>query len=76
MKELIRTNNIVLISYVETLLKSAGLAYFVADRNISATEGSIGLFPKRILVEVDGFDEARTLMQEAGLGDELRPLKE
>jgi hypothetical protein len=74
-KELIRTNNIVLISYVETLLKSAGVAYFVADRNISATEGSIGLFPKRILVEPDGFEAARQLMHDAGLADELRPLK-
>jgi hypothetical protein len=75
MKDLIRTNNMVLISFIETLLSESGIAYFVADQHISATEGSIGLFPRRIMVDDARHAEARKLLQDADLGDELPPLK-
>ena len=74
MKELIRANNPALISFVESLLKELDIHYFVADQAISAAEGSIGMFPKRILVSEDHFDKARDLLIDAGLEDELRPL--
>lgn len=74
MKDLIHTNNPALISFVEALLKSADIRYFVADQAISAAEGSIGMFPRRILVDPDQFREARALMIEADLEHELRPL--
>lgn len=75
MKELIRTNNPALISFVEALLGEAGISHFVADRNISIVEGSIGAFPRRILVPEDEADAARRLLIDAGLGDELKPEK-
>lgn len=75
MKDLIRTNNPVLISYVESLLKSLDIRYFVADQSISAAEGSIGMFPKRILVAQEHFEKARELLIDAGLEGELRPPK-
>ena len=34
-------------------------------------EGSIGLFPRRLLVDSDEITQARRLMVDAGLGDEL-----
>jgi len=74
MKELVRANNPALISFVESLLKELDIHYFVADQAISAAEGSIGMFPKRILVGEDHFDKARNLLIDAGLEDELRPL--
>jgi hypothetical protein len=74
MKELVRANNPALISFVESLLKELDIHYFVADQAISAAEGSIGMFPKRILVSEDHFDKARDLLIDAGLEDELRPL--
>ena len=73
MRELIRTNDAVLISAVEALLKSANIAHIVADQNISVLEGSIGVFPRRILVGEDEFAAARRLLVEAGFADELRP---
>lgn len=75
MNEIIRTNNLALISFVEALLKGAGVLYFVADGHASAVDGSIGALPRRILV--DGADEtkARRLLEEADLGSELRPQK-
>ena len=73
MKDLIRTNNPALISYVEALLKQLDIRYFIADQAISSTEGSIGMFPKRIMVSAEHLAKARQLMIDAGLGDELRP---
>ena len=73
MKDLIRTNNPALISYVEALLKQLDVTYFIADQAISSAEGSIGMFPKRILVSAEHLAKARQLMIDAGLGDELRP---
>jgi hypothetical protein len=75
MKELIRTNNPALISFVEALLGEAGIAYLVADRNISIVEGSIGAFPRRILVPEDDAEAARRLLIDAELGDELKTQK-
>ena len=75
MKDLIRTNNPALISYVEALMKELDIHYFVADQAISSAEGSIGMFPKRILVAPEHFDKARQLMIDAGLENELRPVK-
>ena len=73
MHELIRTNDLVLISFVEALMASAEIHVFVADRHISATEGSIGLFPRRIWVAEDDAEEARRVLIDNGLEAELRP---
>jgi hypothetical protein len=73
MDELIRTNDIVLISFVEALLKDAGIGHLVADQAVSAVDGSIGIFPRRILVDSDCLAQARRLIRDAGLGAELRP---
>lgn len=72
MIELIRTNDAVLLSFVSTLLKEAGIAYFVADTHMSIIEGSLGILPKRLLVEESAKDEAKQLLIDADLGDELR----
>lgn len=71
MEELLRTNDAVLISFVESLLREAGIGHLVADQNMSIMEGSIGLLPRRILVVSDEIDEARKLMTDAGLAKEL-----
>ncbi len=74
MKELVRTNNAVLITAIEALLKAADIPHLVLDRNMSVLEGSIGILPRRILVDDDHHDAARALLSDAGLGHELRPL--
>jgi hypothetical protein len=73
MRELVRTNDAVLITAIEALLNGARIKHMVVDRNMSVLEGSIGIFPRRILVDEDEFDAARQLLQEAGLAGELRP---
>ncbi len=72
MRELVRTNDAVLISAIEALLKGARIDYLVVDQNMSVLEGSIGIFPRRILVGEEQLDAARQLLAETGFGKELR----
>jgi hypothetical protein len=68
MREILRTNNPVLLSFVEALLRDAGLEPVVADLNMSVLEGSIGILPRRILVGTEDWTRARRVLNEAGLG--------
>lgn len=72
MVELIRTNDVVLIGYAESLLRGAGFNVFVADNHTSVMEGSLGMIQRRILVVGDEEPGARRLLEDAGLGGELR----
>jgi hypothetical protein len=72
-RELIRTNDAVLISAIEALLNGADIEHMVVDQNISVLEGSIGAFQRRILVTENEFAAARQLLSDAGFGNELRP---
>jgi len=73
LRELVRTNDAVLISALEALLKGANIAHLIVDQNMSVLEGSIGIFPRRILVGEDDWESARRLLADAGFGNELRP---
>jgi hypothetical protein len=72
LRELVRTNDAVVLSAIEALLKSANIGHIIVDQNMSVLEGSIGIFPRRILVDEDEIDAARRLLEEAGFGNELR----
>ena len=72
MRELVRTNDAVLVSAIEALLKGANITHLVADQNMSVLEGSIGIFPRRILVDEDQLAAARRLLTDAGFANELR----
>ncbi len=70
---LIRTNDVVLISFVEALLREAGIAYFVADQNMSVLEGTLGILPRRVMVDSEQLDQARRILTDAGIGEEIEP---
>ena len=72
MKELVRTNDAVLVSAVGALLDGANIHHLVLDQNMSVLEGSIGILPRRVLVADDDVAAARRLLNDAGLGHELR----
>ena len=42
MRELVRTNDAVVISAIEALLNAAGIEHLIVDQNMSVLEGSIG----------------------------------
>jgi hypothetical protein len=73
LRELVRTNNMVLVSAIGALLDGAKIPHVVLDQNMSVLEGSLGILPRRMLVADEDVDAARRLLIDAGLGHELRP---
>ncbi len=73
MREIVRTNDMVLVSAIVALLDGAQIRNVVFDQNMSVLEGSLGVLPRRILVPDEQEKNARQLLQDAGLGHELRP---
>jgi hypothetical protein len=71
MIELFRSNDPVVISFAEALLRDAGIEHATVDQNMSIVEGSIGILPRRVLVLRSRHEDARRLLSEAGLGREL-----
>ncbi|MBL4598347.1 MAG: DUF2007 domain-containing protein [Rhizobiaceae bacterium] len=74
MIELIKTNNLVTISFVEALLKGQGIEYLVLDQHMSMLEGSIGAIQRRVMVDADALNRARRILQDAELGNELKAI--
>ncbi|HQT84546.1 MAG: hypothetical protein B7Z58_08015 [Acidiphilium sp. 37-64-53] len=66
MEVIIASNNTIRLSFLMALLRDAGLSPVMLDQNIAATEGNIGMFPRRIAVAVDEAAQARRVLQEAG----------
>ncbi len=71
MKELCRTNDMVLLSYLEALMKQAGVTYLIADIHMSVLEGSIGVLPRRVLIDEDDWAAAVTALRQAGIEQDL-----
>ena len=65
MKELLRTNNIVRLSWVQALLTDAGIGSVVLDQHTSLVEGSIGAIQRRLMVEERDYSRALKLISDA-----------
>ena len=72
MRELLVTNDLVLLNFVEALMRDSGIETVVFDRHISLMEGSIGVFPRRLLVKDDAWGQAARIMDDAGLAEWVR----
>ncbi|MEM8798333.1 MAG: DUF2007 domain-containing protein [Pseudomonadota bacterium] len=68
-----KTNDPTVIAFIEALLKEADIGYLVLDQHMSILEGSLGIIPRRILVEDEMVNRARVILKDAGLGHELEP---
>ncbi len=67
MIEIMRTVNPVDLSYAQALLKDAGIEPIVFDAHISAVEGSIGIFPRRLMVIDEDKVAAQNILAQAGI---------
>ena len=72
MIEIMRSNDPIGLSFAESLLKDLGIACFIADQGMSIMEGTLGIIQRRLLVDAEREREAREILKDAGLGDELR----
>ena len=66
MKELLRTNDPVRLSWLTALLADQQIEAFVLDTHTSILEGSAGAIPRRLLVSDQDFDAASRVLAEAG----------
>ncbi|WP_020188049.1 DUF2007 domain-containing protein [Methylopila sp. 73B] len=73
MQEILRSNDRVLLSFVQATLTDAGLEHIVLDANMSVLEGSLGILAARVLVGDEDAAEARRILADSGLSHELRP---
>jgi hypothetical protein len=64
--ELLRSNDIVRLSWLTSLLEDAGIHAVLLDSHTSVIEGSIGAIPRRLMVPDDDLARARRLLAEAG----------
>ena len=66
MKELLRTNDPVRLSFLEALLKDSGIESLVLDHHTSLVEGSIGAIPRRLMVRDHDYHRARSVLAATG----------
>ena len=67
MEELLRSNDLVYLSFVRHVLEEADIDYVQLDDHMSALEGSIGVLPRRIMVASELIGRARLALGNASL---------
>lgn len=68
-REILRTNDPVLLSWAVARLTDAGVGTVVLDRHTSVLEGSIGAIARRLMVAAEDAALARRLLAEAETGE-------
>jgi putative signal transducing protein len=66
MKELLRTTDIVRLSFLSALLRDAGVEPLVLDSHMSVLEGSANAIPRRLAVRDEDFSRAKWVLEESG----------
>lgn len=65
MQELLRTNDMVRLSFLRAVLEEAGIGTIVLDQHMSVLEGSAAAIPRRLMVATDDLAAARALVEAA-----------
>lgn len=71
MRELLRSSDLVFVSFVEAILAAEGIEAVVLDQHMGAAHNNIDAFPRRIMVDEDDAAQARSLLTDAGYAAEL-----
>ena len=67
MKQLLSTTDPTVIAFARALLQGEGIDCFEMDVNMSILEGGIGIFPRRLMVADDDFEDAAVTLTDNGL---------
>ena len=62
MRDVLKTNDPVLLSFAEALLADAGIRAVVFDTHMSIMDGSLGVLPRRLMVPDEDYDRAKTVL--------------
>jgi hypothetical protein len=63
--EVVRSNDLVHLSWAQAMLQAEGIPFLLADAHVSSVEGSIGAFPRRLLVLEEDLERARQVLADA-----------
>ena len=64
MKAVLKTNNVVLLSFAQSLLKDAQIETVLLDENASIMDGSLGILPRRLMVDDEDFLPAQRILRD------------
>ncbi|MCK6454454.1 MAG: DUF2007 domain-containing protein [Alphaproteobacteria bacterium] len=65
MKELLRSNDLVVLSWAQAMLDGAGIASVVLDTHASAVDGSISAIARRVMVDDEDWPRAKKVIDDA-----------
>ena len=65
MRELLRSNDLVHLSWAQAALSAAGIDSVVLDAHVSGIEGNIGAFPRRLTADDELLERAREVLARA-----------
>ena len=63
MKILVKTNELIFLSWVKHQLNENNIKFLVFDEFISSTEGNINAFPIRVLVSENDYERAKRVIK-------------
>ena len=63
---LVKSTDPIRLGFLQALLSDAGIESVLLDQHISAVEGGIGAFPRRLAVRDEDAAEAKLILREAG----------
>ncbi len=73
MVELLRSNDVVLLSFVRALLEAQKIEVVELDQHASVMDGSVAMVQRRLMVDADDEQVARQLLKDADLAHVLKP---
>lgn len=62
MRDVLRTNDAVLLNFAEALLADAGIPAVVFDTHMSIMDGSLGVLPRRLMVSEEDYTRAKSVL--------------
>ena len=71
MRELLRSNEMVFLSWLDALLKSEDIEIFMLDGHMSVLAGSAGAILRRVMVADEDYERAKRVRRDAGEGDRV-----
>jgi hypothetical protein len=65
MRDVLKTNNAVLLNFAQVVLSDVGIETVVFDSHMSIMDGSLGILPRRLMVLESDYERARRVLSEA-----------
>ena len=65
MKELLRTNDVVHLSWIKSVFDEANIPIFVMNEQMSVLEGSANAIPRRVMVSDEDYAQAVKILEDA-----------